>query len=80
MVKCGNDKKRSSMNATESDKTFCDVGNVHVCNIGIIMGKNYLDNRHSTTITKDLTLKQMFDISTRLVSEQDEVSQVETIG
>ena len=30
--------------------------------------------------TTDLTLKQMFDISTRLVSEQDEISGLETIG
>ena len=44
------------------------------------MGKNYLDNRHSVTNTKDLTLKQMFDISARLVSEQDEISGLETIG
>ena len=29
-------QKRSSMNVTENDeKTFCDLGNVHVCNIGI---------------------------------------------
>ena len=30
--------------------------------------------------TRGLTLKQMFDISARLVSEQDEISGVETIG
>ena len=30
--------------------------------------------------TTDLALKQMFDISTRLVSEQDEISGLETIG
>ena len=30
--------------------------------------------------TTDLTLKQMFDISTKLVSEQDEISGMETIG
>ena len=29
---------------------------------------------------RDLTLKQMFDISTRLVSDQDEISGLETIG
>ena len=46
----------------------------------VFMGKNYLDNRHSITNTKDLTLKQMFDISARLVSEQDEISGMETIG
>ena len=46
----------------------------------VFMGKNYLDNCHSITNTKDLTLKQMFDISARLVSEQDEISGMETIG
>ena len=38
----------------------------------VFMGKNYLKNC--------LTLKQMFDISTRLVSEQNEISGLETIG
>ena len=46
----------------------------------VFMGKNYLDNCHSIANTKDLTLKQMFDISTRLLSEQDEISGVGTIG
>ena len=38
----------------------------------VFMGKNFLDNRHSIKNTKDLTLKQMFDISATLVSEQNE--------
>ena len=46
----------------------------------VFMGKNYLNNCHSIANTKDLTLKQMFDISTRLVSEQDEISGLVTIG
>ena len=46
----------------------------------VFMGKNYLNNCHSIANTKDLTLKQMFDISTRLVSEQDQISGLETIG
>ena len=46
----------------------------------VFMGKNYLDNCHSITKTKDLTLKQMFDVSARSVSEQDEISGKETIG
>ena len=38
-------------------------------------------NNHNFIVnTADLTLKQMFDISTRLVSEQDEISGLETIG
>ena len=44
------------------------------------MGKNYQSNRHSIANTTDLTLKQMFDISTKLVSEQDVISGLETIG
>ena len=46
----------------------------------VFMGKNYLNNSRSIVNTTDLTLKQMFDISTRLVSEQDEISGLETIG
>ena len=57
------------------------MGNVHVCNIEISsMGKNYLNRCQSVANTKDLTLKQMFDICTGLVSEQDEISGLETIG
>ena len=44
------------------------------------MGRDYLNSRNSIVNTADLTLKQMFDISARLVSEQDEISGVETIG
>ena len=39
----------------------------------VFMGKNYSDNWHSIKNTKDLTMKQMFDISAKLVSEQDEI-------
>ena len=46
----------------------------------VIMGKNYQNNCQSIVNTTDLTLKQMFDISTKLVSEQDEISGLETIG
>ena len=46
----------------------------------VFMVKNYLNNCQSIANTTDLTLKQMFDFSTRLVSEQDEISGLETIG
>ena len=49
-------------------------------NAATFMGKNFQNNRNSITNTTDLTLKQMFDISTRLVSEQNEISGLETIG
>ena len=43
------------------------------------MGKNYSDNQHSIKNTKDLTMKQMFDIPAEFVSEQDEIYGVKTI-
>ena len=46
----------------------------------VFMGKNHLNNCQSIANTKDLTLRQMFGISTRLVSEQVEISGLETIG
>ena len=46
----------------------------------VLMGKNYLNNCQSIANTKDLTLRHMFDISTRLVSEQDEISGLITMG
>ena len=46
----------------------------------VFIGKNYLNNCQSIANTTDLTLRQMFDIFTRMVSEQDEISGLETIG
>ena len=39
----------------------------------VFMGKNYSDNWPSIKNTKNLTKKQMFDISAKLVSEQDDL-------
>ena len=44
----------------------------------VFMGKNYSENLHSIKNTRDLTMKQMFDISEKLVSEQDEIYGVKT--
>ena len=44
------------------------------------MGKNFQNNRNSDVNTADLTLKQMFDTSTKLVTEQEEISGLGTIG
>ena len=44
------------------------------------IGKNFQDNQNTIVNTADLTLKQMFGISAKLVSEQDEISNLETIG
>ena len=45
----------------------------------VFMEKNFQDNQNSIVNTTDLTLKKMFDISAKLVGEQDEISNVDTI-
>ena len=45
----------------------------------VFMEKKYSDNWHSIKNTKELTMKQMFDISEKLVSEQDEIYGMNTI-
>ena len=42
------------------------------------LDKNFQDNQNSIVNTSDLTLKQMLDISAKLVSEQDEIFKVDT--
>ena len=56
--------------------------NVNGCNdelSNIHRQKFFQDNRNSIVNTTDLTLKKMFDISAKLVTEQDEISNVDTI-
>ena len=38
----------------------------------VFMGKKYSDNWHSIKNTKDLTMKQMFDISEKLIPKQSD--------
>ena len=45
------------------------------------MEKNYSDNWHSIKNREDLTMKQMFDITAKLVTEQsDEINGMSTIN
>ena len=56
--------------------------NVHVCNVGIscIRGKELLRQLAFHQEYKDLTMKQMFDISAKLITEEsDEIYGVKTI-
>ena len=48
-------------------------------NAATFMGKNFQDNQNSMMNSTDLTLKKMFDISAKLVAEQDEISSLDTI-
>ena len=64
------------------EKTFCGTGMIMSVTMesALFMAMNYQNNCHSIVNTTDLTLKQMFDISTKTVSEQDAISGLETIG
>ena len=48
-------------------------------NAATFMGKNFPDNQNSIVNTTDLTLKKMFDISAKLVGEQEEIFNVDKI-
>ena len=59
------------------------MGNVYVFYIASICihGENYSDSLHSIKNTEDLTTKQMFDISVKLITEQsDEIFGISTIN
>ena len=48
-------------------------------NAATFMGKNFMDTQNSIVNSRDLTLKQMFDITLKLVSEQDEIINLDKI-
>ena len=43
------------------------------------MGKNFMDIQNSIMNSRDLTLKHMFDITSKLMSEQDEINNLDNI-
>ena len=48
-------------------------------NAATFMGKNFMDNKNSIKNSTDLTLKKMFDMSEKLVSEQEEINNVDNL-
>ena len=75
MIKCEKDRKEFQMlQNVEKHSMIWGMFMSVTMESAVFMGKNYLKNCQSIVNTTDLTLKQMFDISTRLVSEQDEIS------
>ena len=48
-------------------------------NAATFMGKNFVDIQNSIMNSRDLTLKHMFDITSKLVSEQDEINNLDKI-
>ena len=77
-------QKQSSRNATEDSEEHSVIWRMFMSSTlqaSVFMVKNYSDNWHSIKNTEDLTMKQMFDISEKLISEQsDEIYGVQTIN
>ena len=48
-------------------------------NAATFMRKNFMDIQNSIMNSRDLTLKHMFDITSKLVSEQDEINNLDNI-
>ena len=75
-------QKRSSMSVTEDSEKHSVIWGMFMSSTlesSVFMEKNYSDIWHSIKNTKDLTMNQMFDVSAKLVSEQDEICGVKTI-
>ena len=75
MIKCERGKKKPSKDATKDSDEHSVIWGMFMSatlQASVFMVKNYSDNWHSTKNTKDLTMKQMFDTSEKLVSEQSD--------
>ena len=83
-VLCGRGKNQSSKDATKDSDKHSVMWWMFVSSTlqaSVIMVKNYSDNWHSIKNTEDLTMKQVFDISEKFVTEQsDEIYGTSTIN
>ena len=77
-------QKQSLKDATQDSDKHSLIWRMFVSSTmqaSVFMGKNYLGNLFSVKNTEDLTMKQMFNISEKLISEQsDEIYGVKTIN
>ena len=77
-------QNRSSKDSTKDSDKHSVISGMFMSSTSqasVFIGKNYSDNLHSIKNTEDLTMKQMFDISEKLIIEQsDEIYGVNTIN
>ena len=60
------------------EKSIQLLGNVHGCDdAATFMGKNFVEIQNSIMNSRDLTLKHTFDITLKLVSDQDEINNLD---
>ena len=71
MIKCGKDKKSNVAGDGEEHSMIWGMFMAVTMESAVFMGKNFQNNQNSIVNTADLTLKQMFDKTAKLVAEQD---------
>ena len=72
-------KRTSNVGEGEEHSIIWGMFMAVTMNAATFMGKNFQNNQNSILNTSDLTLKNMFDTSAKLVSKQDEIFKVDTI-
>ena len=75
-------KQKSMSNVADSGEEHSIIWGMFMAaamNAATFMGKNSMDNENSIKNSTDLTLKKMFDISEKLVSEQEEINNLDNI-
>ena len=75
-------RQRRMSNVAESEEEHSMIWGMFMAatmNAATLMGKNFVDNQNSIKNSRDLTLKQMFGISEKLVSEQEDINNVDNI-
>ena len=76
-------QKRNSMNIAENDEKHSMIWGMFMSvtlESAVFIGNNYLDTCHSITSTRETSHWNKCSTSARFVSEQEEISGVETIG
>ena len=84
MIQVRKRQNQSSKDATKDSDKHSVIWRIFVSSTlqaSVFMKKNYSDNWHSIKNAEDLTMKQMFDISEKLITEQsDEIYGMSTIN
>ena len=76
-----NRSPQDSMHEIDKRSLICGMFMSSTVEASVFMRKNYSEILHSIKNTEDLTMKQMFDISEKLISEQsDKIHGVKTIN
>ena len=64
----------------EEQSTIWEMFMAATMNAATLMGKNFVDIQNSIMNSRDIILNQMFDISEEMVSEQEDINDLDNIN